>query len=76
MSASRKLITLKTPLKSLANFKIKIMQTLKDIEIVIVDDCSTDNTVEILKDYAQKFNVPFKVAETKKNSDDGYTARI
>ena len=34
-----------------------LMQTLKDIEIVIVDDCSTDNTVEILKEYAQKFNV-------------------
>ena len=52
-----------------------LMQTLKDIEIVIVDDCSTDNTVEILKEYAQKFNVPFKVAKTKKNSGDGYIPR-
>lgn len=29
-------------------------QTLKDIEIICVDDCSTDNSLEILQDYAKK----------------------
>ncbi|MEI0748989.1 glycosyltransferase family 2 protein [Brachyspira pulli] len=31
-------------------------QTLKDIEIICTDDCSTDNTYEILKSYLSKDN--------------------
>ena len=31
-----------------------INQTLKDIEIICIDDCSTDNSFEVLKEYAQK----------------------
>lgn len=31
-----------------------VNQTLKDIEIICIDDCSTDNSLEILKEYAQK----------------------
>ena len=33
-----------------------INQTLKDIEIICIDDCSTDNSFEILKEYAKKDN--------------------
>ena len=33
-----------------------INQTLKEIEIICVDDGSTDNSLEILKEYAQKDN--------------------
>ena len=31
-----------------------INQTLKDIEIICIDDCSVDNSVKILKEYADK----------------------
>ena len=31
-----------------------IQQTFKDIEIICVDDCSTDNSQEILQEYAKK----------------------
>ena len=31
-----------------------VNQTLRDIEIICVDDCSTDNSYEILQEYAQK----------------------
>ena len=30
-----------------------INQTLKDIEIIVIDDCSTDRTPEILNQYVQ-----------------------
>ena len=29
-------------------------QTLQDIEVVIVDDCSPDNSMKIVEDYAEK----------------------
>ena len=31
-----------------------VNQTLKDIEIICVDNLSTDNTLDILKEYAKK----------------------
>lgn len=34
-----------------------LYQTVKDFEVVVVDDCSTDNSVEIVKSFAPKFSV-------------------
>ena len=31
-------------------------QTLKNFEVVVVDDCSTDNSVEVVENFATKFN--------------------
>lgn len=33
-----------------------INQTIKDWEIQIVDDCSTDNTYEVLKPFLEKYS--------------------
>ena len=33
-----------------------INQTMQDLEIICIDDCSTDNSLEILKEYAKKDN--------------------
>lgn len=41
-------------------------QTLSDIEIICVDDCSTDNSLNILKEYASKDN-RIKLIEFKEN---------
>lgn len=41
-------------------------QTLGDIEIICIDDCSTDNSLNILKDYASK-DKRIKLIEFKEN---------
>lgn len=48
-----------------------INQTLNDIEIICVDDCSTDNSLEILKKYA-KNDSRVKVLALKENKKQGY----
>ena len=50
-----------------------IQQTLQDIEIICVDDCSTDNSYKILKKYAT-IDKRIKVLQTPKNSGQS-TAR-
>ena len=32
-------------------------QTFQDFEVIVVDDCSTDNSCKIVEDYEKKFNV-------------------
>ena len=43
-----------------------INQTLKDIEIICIDDCSPDNSYKILKDY-KIANMKIKIIKHKKN---------
>ena len=51
-------------------------QTFNDYEIIVVDECSTDNSLEIVKTYAQKFGEQLKLTSTLKYfENDGYTAR-
>lgn len=42
-----------------------VSQTYHNIEIVVVDDCSSDNTIAILKEYTQKANLRYVI--NKKN---------
>lgn len=52
-----------------------LMQTEKDIELIVVDDCSTDGTGEFLDDWAAKFpNV--KVIHNEKNLGAGMSRNI
>ncbi|MDD5272938.1 MAG: glycosyltransferase family 2 protein [Methylovulum sp.] len=43
-----------------------IQQTYKNIEIIAVDDCSTDNTISILNEYATR-HANFTVIQNEKN---------
>ena len=43
-----------------------INQTLKDIEIIVINDCSTDNSLQIIKDFTDKHK-NIKIIDNKKN---------
>ena len=43
-----------------------LSQTYKDLEIIIVDDCSTDSSLEIIQDY-EKIDKRIKVIKNKSN---------
>ena len=48
-----------------------LIQTFQDFEVIVVDDCSTDNSVGIVEEYAPKFNGRLKLTKTEKNSCGG-----
>ncbi|OTA19167.1 hypothetical protein Xbed_02564 [Xenorhabdus beddingii] len=52
-----------------------IKQTFNDIEIIIVDDCSTDNTYNICKEYSGKDN-RIKLFQNNKNQGIAHTLNI
>ena len=45
-----------------------LAQTFQNFEVIVVDDCSTDDSAEIVKNYAEKFGERLIFAATKKNS--------
>ena len=45
-----------------------LYQTMTDFEVVVVDDCSTDNSVEVVKSFAEKFGGRLHVIKLPKNS--------
>ena len=45
-----------------------LAQTFDNYEVIVVDDCSTDNSVAIVENYAAKFGGRLKLERTKTNS--------
>lgn len=48
-----------------------LLQSFKNFEVIVVDDCSTDNSVAVVKSYSPKFNGRLKLTRTKKNFGTG-----
>jgi glycosyltransferase involved in cell wall biosynthesis len=48
-----------------------LAQTFQDFEVIVVDDCSTDNSTEIVKGYEEKFDGRLTLTKTEKNSGGG-----
>ena len=48
-----------------------VNQTISDYEIIAVDDCSTDCSLEILRDYEKKYPDKFKVIASPVNKKQG-----
>ena len=45
-----------------------LYQTMQDFEVVVVDDCSTDNSVEVVESFAEKFGGRLHVVKLPKNT--------
>ena len=53
-----------------------LIQTFQDFEVIVVDDCSTDNSCAIVENYSSKFNGRLRLYQTEKNSGGaGYVPR-
>lgn len=48
-----------------------VNQTLNEIEIILVNDCSTDNTLDVLKEYKEKYNDRIVIVDLKENKRPG-----
>ena len=48
-----------------------LAQTFQDFEVIVVDDCSTDSSVAVVKSYAEKFGGRLRFGKTEKNSGGG-----
>lgn len=53
-----------------------VNQTVEDYEIIAVDDCSTDNSFEILKHYEERFPDKFHTVHSKVNKHQGGAKNI
>ena len=52
-----------------------LAQTFSDFEVIVVDDCSTDNSRAVVESYLEKFDGRLKIFSTEKNSGSGALPR-
>ena len=52
-----------------------LTQTFKNFEVIVVDDCSTDNSVAVVKSFEPHFGGRLRFARMKKNSGSGTAPR-
>ena len=48
-----------------------LIQTFQDFEVIVVDDCSTDDSVAIVESYKEKFEGRLQITQTPKNLGSG-----
>ena len=45
-----------------------LAQTFQDFEVIVIDDCSTDNSAAVVESYASKFGGRLRLISTEKNT--------
>ncbi len=45
-----------------------LYQSMKDFEVVVADDCSTDNSIEVVQNFASNFGGRLKIIKLPKNT--------
>ncbi|MCR5502871.1 MAG: glycosyltransferase [Lachnospiraceae bacterium] len=53
-----------------------VSQTVEDYEIIAVDDCSTDDSMRILREYEEKYPDRFRAVHSEKNRHQGGAKNI
>ena len=53
-----------------------VAQTVRDYEIIAVDDCSTDDSLKILEDYERRYPGKFKALHSEENHHQGGAKNI
>lgn len=51
-------------------------QSSGEFEVIIIDDCSTDNTVDVFDSIRKKYHFPIKFLRNKENSGPSYSRKI
>lgn len=74
------LISIIVPCYNVENYLVRCLdsllsQTYENIEVIMVEDCSTDNTREIVRSYAKKYD-NFKAIYNKKNGGLGNARNV
>ena len=52
-----------------------LIQTFTDFEVIVVDDCSTDNSVAIAENYLERFGERLKIFSLEENTGSGAIPR-
>ena len=52
-----------------------LIQTMQDYEVIVVDDCSTDNSCAIAESYLEKFGGRLKIISLSENTGSGAVPR-
>ena len=52
-----------------------LIQTFTDFEVIVVDDCSTDNSLAIAESYLERFGGRLKIFSLEENTGSGAVPR-
>ena len=77
MSTQAPLVSVIVPVYNAAKYiqqtlESLLYQTLKDFEVVIADDCSTDNSIEVVESFIPKFNSSNKIDAFDSQLEDSF----
>ena len=67
------------PLYNLEELVVKALNSIPvrgDIEVIVVDDCSQDNSYKVVSDYAKQSDLTIKLLRNEKNRGVGYTFNV